>query len=82
MVRAVFFESIQRAGVGNGVGADGKSKIVAAKFAFVTDARVDPPDSGVKEEERLGDGLEDVPEEVGTADMARRKSASSDAALR
>ena len=69
MTRAVLFEAVERAGVGDGVRADFESDVVAAKFTFVADACVDPPDGGVEEEECFGDGLEYVPEKVSAANV-------------
>ena len=37
----------------------------------MTNAGADPPDGGMEEEECFGDGLQDVPEEVGAAHVGQ-----------
>ena len=53
-----------------GLGQICEGEIVAAEFALVANAGADPPDRGVEEEERFGDGLQDVPEEIGAAHVS------------
>ena len=67
---AVLFEMNESVRVNDGVGADFEGEIVAAEFALVANAGADPPDGGMEEEERFGDGLQDVPEEVGAAHVS------------
>src|SRR6516225_6481774 len=52
VARAMLFKPVQSAGIGNRVGTSGEGKIVAAQLAFMTDARADPPNGRMEEEER------------------------------
>ena len=67
---ALLFKMNEGVRVDDRVGADLEGEVVAAEFALVTDAGADPPDGGMEEEECFGDGLQDVPEEVGAADVS------------
>jgi hypothetical protein len=71
MAGALFFEMNESMCVDDGIGAHFEREIVAAEFALVTNAGVEPPYGGVEEEESFRDGLEDVPEEVGAAHMSQ-----------
>jgi hypothetical protein len=71
MARTLLFEPDKRVRIREWVGADFEGEIVAAEFALMTDARAYPPDSGMEEEKSFSHGLQDVPEEVGTAHVSQ-----------
>ena len=59
----------ERLGVADRVAADGKRDEVAAVLAFAPDARREPPDSGMVEEQRFRERLQQVDEEVVSPDV-------------
>jgi hypothetical protein len=61
----------ERLGVNHGIGANLQREVVAAEFALMADAGTDPPDSGMKEEEGFGQCLQEVPEEIGAANVGQ-----------
>jgi hypothetical protein len=71
VARALLFKPYERVRIGEGIGADFEGKIVAAKFALMTNARAYPPDGGMEKEESFGDGLQDVPKEVGATHVGQ-----------
>jgi hypothetical protein len=71
MLGALLLETQERFCIRHRVGANLERKVVAAEFALAANARVDPPHGGVKEEQRFGQRLDEVPEKVGAADVGQ-----------
>jgi hypothetical protein len=69
--RTLLLQLEECVGIHNRVRADGEGQVVAAQFALVTDSAAQPPNGGMEEEQRFGHGLNEVPEEVSTADVGQ-----------
>jgi hypothetical protein len=71
VARALLFKPHERVRIRKRIGANIEGEIIAAEFSLVADARTDPPYGGMEEEESFGDGLQDVPKEIGAAHMSQ-----------
>src|SRR5215469_520011 len=66
---APLFHERESAGVFDGIAANGERGVIAAIFAFVTDALVQPPNSGMIEKQRFGSDLKKIDEAIETANV-------------
>src|SRR5215469_3170477 len=69
LARALLFKMKQRAGIDDRVGVDVESEIVAAEFALVAYAGTYPPHGRMVEKEGFNEGLKQVAEKVGAANV-------------
>jgi hypothetical protein len=63
------FEFSEGARVADGIAAHFDGQVIAAELALVTDARPNPPDRRLVEEQSLGEGLKHVDQIIVTPDV-------------